>query len=178
MRTHGTLCKWNDQRGFGFIRPTKGSQELFVHVSSFPADGRRPQLNELVSFDVESGPDGSQRAVRIQRTAQAPRIAPPRQVREPSRQRLHLSRGLIAALVLGSAAAYFLFRDEPAPATPVTFSPADTPDAQAVHYSCDGRTMCPEMRSCAEARFFIRNCPNTKMDGDRDGEPCEDQWCH
>ncbi|MEB2316353.1 MAG: excalibur calcium-binding domain-containing protein [Xanthomonadaceae bacterium] len=33
------------------------------------------------------------------------------------------------------------------------------------------------MRSCDEAKFFIRNCPGTQMDGDRDGVPCESQWC-
>ena len=44
------------------------------------------------------------------------------------------------------------------------------------NFSCDGRQYCREMRSCEEAIFFIRNCPNTKMDGDRDGKPCED-WC-
>ncbi|MCF4008940.1 excalibur calcium-binding domain-containing protein [Rheinheimera sp. UJ63] len=29
------------------------------------------------------------------------------------------------------------------------------------------------MTSREEAEFFIRNCPDTKMDGDRDGIPCE-----
>ena len=43
--------------------------------------------------------------------------------------------------------------------------------------NCDGRTSCPQMTSCAEAKYFIQHCPNTKMDGDRDGIPCEDQWC-
>ncbi|MGH8522858.1 MAG: excalibur calcium-binding domain-containing protein [Gammaproteobacteria bacterium] len=33
------------------------------------------------------------------------------------------------------------------------------------------------MNSCSEATFFIQNCPGTKMDGDGDGVPCEDQWC-
>jgi hypothetical protein len=33
------------------------------------------------------------------------------------------------------------------------------------------------MTSCAEATFFLRNCPNVKMDGDGDGVPCESQWC-
>ena len=42
---------------------------------------------------------------------------------------------------------------------------------------CDGRTSCPQMGSCAEATFFIQSCPNTAMDGDHDGIPCEDQWC-
>lgn len=44
-------------------------------------------------------------------------------------------------------------------------------------YKCDGRTRCTQMTSCEEAKFFINNCPNTKMDGDKDGIPCEDQWC-
>jgi hypothetical protein len=42
---------------------------------------------------------------------------------------------------------------------------------------CDGRTRCPQMRSCAEATYFIQHCPNTQMDGDHDGVPCEEQWC-
>ncbi|AVO54359.1 excalibur calcium-binding domain-containing protein [Ectopseudomonas mendocina] len=44
-------------------------------------------------------------------------------------------------------------------------------------YSCDGRTHCSQMTSCAEATFFLRNCPGTKMDGNNDGVPCERQWC-
>ncbi|WP_342741562.1 excalibur calcium-binding domain-containing protein [Pseudomonas kuykendallii] len=46
--------------------------------------------------------------------------------------------------------------------------------ATALHsFSCDGRQHCSQMRSRAEAEYFVRNCPNTKMDGDHDGVPCE-----
>ena len=45
------------------------------------------------------------------------------------------------------------------------------------NFQCDGRQHCSQMTSCAEATYFIQNCPNTKMDGDRDGIPCERQWC-
>ena len=41
------------------------------------------------------------------------------------------------------------------------------------HFQCDGRKHCSQMRSLEEARWFVRNCPNTKMDSDHDGEPCE-----
>ena len=41
------------------------------------------------------------------------------------------------------------------------------------NFRCDGREHCSQMTSRAEAVFFIQNCPNTKMDGDRDGIPCE-----
>ena len=44
-------------------------------------------------------------------------------------------------------------------------------------FRCDGRQYCSQMRSCEEAKFFIKNCPNPKMDGDHDGIPCERQWC-
>lgn len=44
-------------------------------------------------------------------------------------------------------------------------------------YNCDGRIHCSQMTSCEEAKFFLDNCPGTKMDGDNDGIPCEQQWC-
>jgi len=49
--------------------------------------------------------------------------------------------------------------------------------SSAGNFQCDGRTHCSQMTSCAEATFFIRNCPGTKMDGNNDGVPCESQWC-
>ena len=42
---------------------------------------------------------------------------------------------------------------------------------------CDGRQYCSQMTSCEEATYFLRNCPNTKMDGDANNIPCERQWC-
>ena len=55
--------------------------------------------------------------------------------------------------------------------------PANVTTAKQQAYQCDGRTYCSQMSSCAEAKFFINNCPGTKMDGDNDGIPCESQWC-
>ncbi|MGC4079733.1 MAG: excalibur calcium-binding domain-containing protein [Rubrivivax sp.] len=55
---------------------------------------------------------------------------------------------------------------------------APVPAATPSRFSCDGRTRCTQMHSCAEAKFFIAHCPNAEMDGDGDGIPCEQQWCH
>jgi hypothetical protein len=44
-------------------------------------------------------------------------------------------------------------------------------------FQCDGRQHCSQMTSCAEAEYFLANCPDTKMDGDGDGIPCEKQLC-
>ena len=43
-------------------------------------------------------------------------------------------------------------------------------------FHCDRRQHCSQMRSYEEAKFFLNHCPNTKMDGDRDGVPCERQF--
>ena len=51
------------------------------------------------------------------------------------------------------------------------------PNVPNQQFRCDGRTHCSQMTSCAEATYFLRNCPNTRMDGDNDGIPCERQWC-
>ncbi|MCP4341422.1 MAG: hypothetical protein GY799_21705 [Desulfobulbaceae bacterium] len=48
---------------------------------------------------------------------------------------------------------------------------------QSANYTCRGKTHCSQMTSCEEARFYLRNCPGTKIDGDGNGVPCEKQWC-
>ena len=45
--------------------------------------------------------------------------------------------------------------------------------ANNARFHCDGRQYCSQMRSRAEAEYFNQHCPNTKMDGDHDGIPCE-----
>lgn len=57
------------------------------------------------------------------------------------------------------------------------FSPAPGQTGAAA-FQCDGRTHCSQMTSCAEATYFLQHCPNTQMDGNHDGEPCEQQWCN
>jgi len=56
-------------------------------------------------------------------------------------------------------------------------SVSQPPEMVLSQFRCDGRTHCSQMTSCAEATYFLRNCPGTKMDGNNDGVPCERQWC-
>tara|TARA_R110001592_G_scaffold44000_8_gene142084 strand:- start:186 stop:476 length:291 start_codon:yes stop_codon:yes gene_type:complete len=59
-------------------------------------------------------------------------------------------------------------------ASPLAEQQALIEEAKRVsQFQCDGRQHCSQMTSRAEAEFFTRHCPNTKMDGDNDGIPCE-----
>jgi uncharacterized membrane protein YsdA (DUF1294 family)/cold shock CspA family protein len=58
MRFEGTLTSWNHERSFGRIESTQGGEPIFVHVSAWPRGSGRPQLNQAVTFEIESGPKG------------------------------------------------------------------------------------------------------------------------
>lgn len=176
MRALGTLTKWDSDRGFGFITPARGSGDLFVHISEFSRNGLRPQLNELLSFEVESGPNGKQRAVRVTRPGQRPE---PAVRREPYRPWRPLRGRALPLLALAGLAVYGYSTFQPRNSAPSSLPShlLDPPNSSSASYFCDGRTRCSQMTSCDEAMFFIRNCPSTQMDGDSDGVPCESQWC-
>lgn len=58
----GTVKWFNDAKGFGFISPSDGSPDVFVHFSAIATQGGFRTLAEgqAVKYEVESGPKGLQ----------------------------------------------------------------------------------------------------------------------
>ena len=57
----GTVKWFNDAKGFGFISPDEGGEELFAHFSAIKMDGFKTlKENQRVSFEVTQGPKGKQ----------------------------------------------------------------------------------------------------------------------
>lgn len=57
----GTVKWFNESKGFGFISPSDGSADVFVHFSAISGDGYRALTEgQSVKYEVETGPKGPQ----------------------------------------------------------------------------------------------------------------------
>jgi cold shock CspA family protein len=172
MRFTGKLTTWHDDRGFGFITPDGGGQDIFVHISELPR-GIRPSVGQTFGFEVALNPQGKKKAVGVF-------VHRPESVKAHAVQRrgtrVHASSrvgvtvaGIVLLVLCGIGYGTYWY-----PAQRVN---AASQPAEASLFKCDGRTYCSQMTSCKEAKYFLKTCPGVQMDGNRDGIPCEQQWC-
>jgi cold shock CspA family protein len=182
-RFTGKLNTWNHDRGFGFITPIDGGQEIFVHVSEMPGRRAPASLDAVLSFEVALNPQGKKKAIQVQAASQYAATSS-RSARGSSRARREGPSGfkfvrivIVALVALAAWSGYRHYTDR-FPATAVIRG-VSLPLAPVVSsFKCDGRTLCSQMTSCQEATYFLKNCPGTTMDGNNDGVPCEQQWCN
>ncbi|MFT6132773.1 MAG: cold shock CspA family protein [Shewanella sp.] len=201
----GTLVRWNTEKGFGFIKPETGeNQDVFIHISTLKHMARKPIVGDEILFHRENQPDGKVKAVKASiegvavvsnttrpasHTGQHHRNSPSHQD-ENYRSSPVLGRVIMLIILLGVG--IFGYKQyQKMTATPVltnenveqmewtpTVSKPSSINLQP-QFRCEaGKTHCSQMRSCAEATFYTRNCPGTEMDGDGDGVPCERQFCN
>lgn len=61
----GKIASWKDDRGFGFIEPGLGGERVFFHITGLRRGMPRPEVGDLVSYEVATTQDGKVRAVNI-----------------------------------------------------------------------------------------------------------------
>ncbi|MFB2660883.1 excalibur calcium-binding domain-containing protein [Shewanella mangrovisoli] len=186
----GILVRWNDEKGFGFIQPEQQGKDVFIHITVLKHMARKPQVGDSILYRTEVQNDGKLKAIKasiegvavLANTSKSPR----RNANPPSRS---LSNTLLPLLLIFGIGIfgfkkYTEYEIAQAPNnTEIETTPLYEPQTQfqsapQAQFRCEaGKTHCSQMSSCAEATFYINHCPNTQMDGDGDGIPCERQWC-
>ncbi len=64
MRQKGELRQWNDDRGLGFIVPSDGGKDVFLHISAFGNRDRRPEVGQIVTYALSVDDQGRPRATK------------------------------------------------------------------------------------------------------------------
>ncbi|MCG9695551.1 excalibur calcium-binding domain-containing protein [Shewanella sp. Isolate11] len=185
----GTLVRWNSEKGFGFIKPdTANAQDVFIHISALKQMARKPVVGDQINYFSELQSDGKIKAIKANIEGVAI-IAASSNRRDNKYNGQHNGQykrkslsGLLLPLLVVLGLGIFGFKKyEELTSTPVLTN-QDVEQMQfnpVQNFSCEaGKTHCSQMRSCAEAKYYNRYCPDTKMDGDGDGIPCERQLCN
>ncbi len=64
MSSKGRIASWNDEKGFGFITPTVGGENIFVHITAFSNRNRRPETGQTVTYILSPDKTGRPRAAQ------------------------------------------------------------------------------------------------------------------
>lgn len=169
----GRLIRWNDEKGYGFIENGSEKNGVFLHISELVKMNRRPVINDIILYDLLTTGEKTRAVNAVIEGVKAIKEHHNKRVRTstpPKKSRALLTTILTLAILL------MVYRLLP---NYHTLAPQETIKHQEINqskFACDGRTRCSQMKSKAEALFFIENCPNTQMDGDHDGDPCEGQF--
>lgn len=167
MRFEGVVSRWNDERGFGFLKAFGNDDaEVFVHISEFPKDGRRSAVGERVSFEVVTGENGKKKAKNLF-CPDRPKAGYARAEKQPHARRHSKAREStswlgrvfqVGLLVIGIAVAYQYVQkewNERQHRRELRQMPSSTPvTATSSVYQCDGRQYCSQMTSYEEAKFL------------------------
>jgi len=76
MRKQGKVISWKDDKGFGFIEPSTGGKQVFVHIKAFRGDSRRPTIGMEVSYVESKDAQGRARAESAQSLGQGLSLGP------------------------------------------------------------------------------------------------------
>jgi len=175
MKQKGRLVRWNEDRGFGFIKSSNIKGDVFIHISELKKMSRRPKIDDIIYFDHIADDKGKKKAINAKIEGVSEITYRPGKRKESSKS--SFASSAISFLVL-LGLAFVVYATYPYWAQMFVNSlPVGLVDEDFTGYSCEGKQYCSEMTSCKEARFYLKNCPNVKIDGDNDGIPCESQWC-
>lgn len=70
MRIKGKITSWKEEKGFGFITPTGGGKQIFVHIKAFHNRKKIPAINQPVTFTLSTDKQGRSCAEKVTRAGE------------------------------------------------------------------------------------------------------------
>jgi cold shock CspA family protein len=192
----GKLIRWIDDKGFGFIKPESGENDIFIHISAIRGMSRKPIIGDVIHYQIGFDNNGQVRAVnaKIEGVSQLVMLTP-QERKQKSNRTLSIVKdnsyrktpkatppkkksNLLAIIMLILVAIVIFQRSSKHRNIDEVKMPSieTKPITQTEQFQCQGKVWCSQMSSYEEAIFYLHNCPDTKMDGDGDGVPCEQQF--
>ena len=71
-RVLGKITHWNEEKGYGFITPSSGAKQVFVHIRAFKNRHLPPELNQVVLYSLSTDKQGRPCAVKVTRATEIP----------------------------------------------------------------------------------------------------------
>ena len=182
----GVLFTWKDEKGFGFILPENCGKNIFIHISAFGKIDRRPKVGDIVYYHLKITSNQKGKYSAYNATIEGVKKEPKRLSRKPTRKGISFWKMTAGFMVFFMIFVYGISKIKmSSPSPQIEVPQMEVPiietsplSSQFQKYHCAGKVHCSEMDSCEEARYYLRNCPNVKIDGDGDGIPCEQQCGH
>ena len=93
----GVIKVWKNNRGFGFIKPESGNEDIFLHVTNFEVRPKKVRVGDVVYFKERTGKKGKPEAYDVYREGDQPSTN-------------YLKIAVIVAIPLVIAMAYLLMK--------------------------------------------------------------------
>ena len=68
----GKIVRWVGNRGFGFIKPDNGKDDIFIHISAIEGLTRKPVIGDIISYEISV--DGNNRPRAINARVEGPTL--------------------------------------------------------------------------------------------------------
>ena len=146
----GKLVRWNEDRGFGFIKSSDISEDIFIHVSALKTMSRRPLVGDVIYFKVLTDKAGKNKAVNAKIQGVSAKTT-----QSTKSRKSNLLPTLFIIILLISACFYVYKTRSTLPNIISKTYNSIVTEEDFTGYSCQGKQYCNQMNSCKEARCTI-----------------------